>query len=89
MPYGLNKFKRFAVNVWNVDTSDKSDEQIAAAGLDAMEKWMKELGLVMNISEFGVTEEDAEKISDLVVPMNGGYKPLSREEIVDILKKSI
>ena len=40
-PYGLQKFKRFAINVWNVSQNGKSDEQIAAEGLNYMEKWMK------------------------------------------------
>ena len=89
MPYGLSKFKRFAENVWNVSPENKTDEQIASEGLSAMENWMKKLGLVMHIGEFGVTDSDAEKIADLVLPMNGGYKALNRDEIVKVLKESI
>lgn len=89
MPYGLSKFKRFAVNVWGVNAENKSDEQVAEEGLSAMENWMKKLGLVLHSGEFGVTDSDAEKIADLVVPMNGGYKVLNREETVKILKESI
>ncbi len=37
MPYGLDKFRRFAVNVWEVDTDGKSDEQIAEEGLSRTE----------------------------------------------------
>ena len=44
MQYGLPKFVRFAENVWDVDTSGKSDEEIALEGLAKMEAWMKELG---------------------------------------------
>lgn len=89
MPYGLEKFKRFAVNVWNVAADGKTDEEIANDGLSAMEEWMKEIGVAMSLSEFGVTNDAAEKIADFVIPMNGGYKPLTREEVVEILKKSI
>lgn len=89
MPYGLNKFKRFAVNVWNVDTDGKTDEKIANDGLLAMEKWMKEIGVVLKISELGIAENDIEKIADLTLRMDGGYKPLNREEIIEIFKKSM
>ena len=89
MPYGLNKFKRFAVNVWNVCPDGKTDEQIAAEGLSEMEKWMKKIGVVMNLSELGVKAEDVEKLADLTVPANGGYKPLSHDEIVEIFKISV
>ena len=89
MPYGLSKFKRFAVNVWGVNADGKTDGQTALEGLESMEDWMKKLGLVLHTGEFGVTEADTEKIADLVLPMNGGYKVLDREEIVKILKESI
>ena len=89
MPYGLAKFVRFAKNVWNVDGKGKTDEQIANEGLAAMESWMKELGLVMNISDLGVTGDMIEGIADVTLVMDGGYKVLSRDEIVEVLKESM
>ena len=53
MPYGLSKFCRFAVNVWEVNPAGKADEQVAREGLSCMEVWMKELGLTMNLHELG------------------------------------
>ncbi|MGN0621302.1 MAG: iron-containing alcohol dehydrogenase, partial [Porcipelethomonas sp.] len=89
MPYGLPKFRRFAVNVWNVSPDGKTDEEIANEGLCALESWMKEIGLVMNISELGVTEDMLEGIADGTFIMEGGYKTLNHEEIVQILKESM
>lgn len=88
-PYGLNKFKRFAINVWDVASDGKTDEEIASEGLDRMEAWMKELGLVMNISDLGVTEDMLDGIAKGSFPMEGGYKVLGHNEIVDILKQSM
>ena len=89
LPYGLQKFKRFAVEVWGVETVNKSDEQIALEGLDAMEGWMRELGLAMNLRELGVTEDMIEGITQSTLIMNGGYKTLNRDEIVEILKECL
>ena len=89
LPYGLQKFKRFAVEVWGVETVNKSDEQIALEGLDAMEGWMRELGLAMNLRELGVTEDMIEGITQSTLIMNGGYKVLTTEEIVTILTQSL
>ena len=89
MPYGLTKFKRFAKNVWEIETANKTDEQIALEGLDAMEKWMREIGLVMNISELGATKEMLNGIADAVFLNRGGYKSLTRDEVLDILKASM
>ncbi|MGN0498864.1 MAG: iron-containing alcohol dehydrogenase [Acutalibacteraceae bacterium] len=89
MPYGLQKFKRFAVNVWDVSPDGKIDEQIAEEGLARMEEYMKQLGLVMSIKELGVTEDMLDGIADGSFIMDGGYKVLNHEEIVQILKESM
>ena len=89
LPYGLKKFARFAVNVWGVDPAGRTDEETAREGLAAMERWMKELGLVMNISELGVKENMLEELADVTLVMNGGYKTLGREEIVEIFRESL
>ena len=89
LPYGLQKFKRFAVNVWDVDPSGKTDEQVAEEGLNAMEVWMRELGLVMKISELGTTEDMLEGIADGTIILSGGYKALEHSEIAEILKESM
>ena len=89
LPYGLQKFKRFAVNVWDVDPSGKTDEQVAEEGLNAMEVWMRELGLVMKISELGATEDMLEDIADGTIILSGGYKALEHSEIAEILKESM
>ena len=89
LPFGVQKFKRFAVNVWNVDPAGKTDEQTAKEGLAAMESWMKELGLVMNISRLGASAEMIGGIADSTLIMNGGYKILNREEIAEILKECL
>ena len=89
MPYGLPKFKRFATEVWGVDPTGKNDEEIANAGLEAMENWMKKLGLAMKLSELGGTEEMIEGIADGTFILEGGYKVLTREEVVQILRESL
>lgn len=89
LPYGLAKFKRFAMTVWNVDPNGKTEEQIAREGLLALEAWMNELGLTMRTRDLGVTEEMLEGIAGGVFALNGGYKTLSEEEIMTILRESL
>ncbi|AHF06462.1 iron-containing alcohol dehydrogenase [Desulfitobacterium metallireducens] len=89
MAYGLQKFKRYAINVWNVSPEGKTDEQIAKEGLDQMEAYMKELALVMSIKDLGVTEDMIEGIAKGSFILEGGYKVLTQDEIVHILKESM
>lgn len=86
---GLPKFKRYAMNVWNVDPTGKSDEEVALAGLDAMEAYMKEIGVVMNLTDLGATPDMIEGIADATFILEGGYKKLTRDEVVDVLRASL
>lgn len=89
MPYGVKKFARFAVNVWDIRAEGKTDEQVAKEGLDAMEAWMKELGLAMNLSEVDVTPDMIEDIVNGTLIMEGGYKVLSKEDVRAVLNKAM
>ncbi|MDD3980655.1 MAG: iron-containing alcohol dehydrogenase [Spirochaetales bacterium] len=89
MPHTLRKFKRYAVNVWNIDPSGKTDTEIAEAGLVEMRKWMQEMHLVLSLKELGVTESMLEGIAEGTFILNGGYKVLTKAEIVRILKESL
>lgn len=88
MPYGLEKFKRFAVNVWGINPEGKTDAETAELGLSEMEKWMKDMGLVMRLRDLGVTEDMFDKIAESIFIMKGGYKELDKDEIVKVLKES-
>ena len=88
LPYGVEKFKRYAVNVWNVNPEGKTDKEIAEEGLNKMEAWMKKIGLVMNISELGAKEEMLDDLVKSTLIMEGGYKVLNKDDIKAILKAS-
>ncbi|MDE7329668.1 MAG: iron-containing alcohol dehydrogenase [Clostridia bacterium] len=89
LPCAEEKFARYAINVWNVNPKGKTRRQVAEEGLCAMEKWMKNIGLVMNISDLGATEEMIDGITESTLIMDGGYKVLNKEDIRAILKASL
>ena len=89
LPYGLKKFRRFAVDVWGVSPEGKPDESVAKEGLERMEGYMRDLGLVMRLRDLGVTEAMIGGIADGVFILDGGYKVLSRGEAVKILEESL
>ena len=88
MPYGLERFARFARTVWEVPAEGRAPEELAAADIDALEVWMREIGCVMGIAELGVTDDMLEGIADATFIMEGGYKVLSREDVLSILRAS-
>ena len=89
MPYGLKRFVRFAQNVWGVNPDGKSETEIAEEGLKAFEAWMREIGVAMNITELGASEAMLDKLADATLILKGGYKILTRDEILAIFRESL
>lgn len=84
--FGLNKFVRFAKQVWSVDETEKTKEAVALEGIDAMESFVKECGIVTSLKELGATEDMLPLIANSTVLLPGGYKVLNEEEVLEILK---
>ena len=89
MPYGIKKFKRFAEEVWDICSEGKTDEQVAEEGLEAMENWMRKIGVAMSLSELGATEDMIDGITDGTIILEGGYKVLTKDEVREIIRKSM
>ena len=87
--FGVQKFARFAQNVWGIRPEDKTEAQLAGEGIEALEAWMHEIGVVMHSKELGVTTENIEAIADSTLIFDAGYHRLTREEVVNILKESL
>ena len=83
------RWTRSSVNVWGIAADGKSDEQLADEGLAALEAWMREIGVAMNTTELGATEEMIPKIADATFLLDGGYKQLTRDEVISILRQSL
>ena len=85
---GLAKFKQFAINVWGVSSDKKTDEEIALAGIDALEDFIVEIGLPVTLQDLGVTEStDLKAIADSCNLAPGSYKKMTHEEILEIFKE--
>ncbi|QKF07085.1 iron-containing alcohol dehydrogenase [Berryella wangjianweii] len=88
MPYGLHKFVRFAVEVWDVRPEGKTDEQVACEGIEAMEAWMDRIGVVRRVSELGLTPDMYDDVVKGTFLLEGGYKKLTPDEVRAILVAS-
>ena len=84
--YGLDKFVRFAKNVWNVSEEGKDKDDIAKEGLNCLEAFIKECGMVTSLRELGATKEMLPLIAKSTI-LGGGYKKLNAEEILTILEE--
>lgn len=87
---GLSKFVRFAKEVWHVDTENKTDEEIAEAGLTALEDFIKEVNLPTTLTELNITDIDMLKeVANSTNITKGCCRQMTKEEIFDILKECL
>lgn len=86
--YGLPKFVRFAREVWGIERGTMSDEELAAAGVEALAAFIREIGLPATLRELGVTDKSALKeIADSCGISAGSYKRMTHEEILQIFEE--
>lgn len=85
---GAKKFAQFAVNVMGIPAEGKTEEELAFAGIDALEAFIKELGMPMTLTELGFTDKTLLKtIADSCFLNTGGYRTLTYEEVLQILEE--
>lgn len=84
--YGLDKFVRYAENVWGVDATGKTKEEVALHGIDKLAEFIKEMGISTTLRELGATEEMLPLIAKTTVK-GGGYKQMDESDILAVLKE--
>lgn len=85
---GLPKFRRFAVNVWGIPPEEKSDEELALAGVEALAKFIGDIGLPATLRQLGANEgTDLKRIADSCAVSPGSYRRMTHEEILKIFEE--
>lgn len=83
---GKEKLARMAERVWNV-TGDTT-VQTAALGIDALESFIREIGMHTRWSEMGIKDETVMRAAaDTCLLMPGCCKQFTRDELFEILKE--
>ena len=72
--------------MWRLDPADYgSDEELALAGIDALESFIKEVGLPTTLREIGITEDvNLKEIADSCFISDGAFRKMTHEEILEI-----
>ena len=86
-PSGAARFARWAQNVWGVAPKG-SDEETAAAGIDALASFIREIGLPPSFTALGIPEDtDLRAVADSSNITAGCCKKLTHDEIFAILEE--
>ena len=85
---GKEKLARMAERVWNV--KGDTTEQTAALGIDALEAFIREIGLPTRWSEMGITDETVLRAAaDTCLLMPGCCKQFTRDELFEVLRERL
>ena len=86
---GAARFTRWAQNVWGIAPKG-SDGETAAAGIDALAAFIKEIGLLTSFAELGIpADTDFRAITDSTNVTAGCCKKLTHDEIYEILQECL
>ena len=85
---GKEKLARMAETVWNIH--EATAEETASRGIDALENFIREIGLPTRWSEMGITDEAVLRAAaDTCLITPGCCRQLTRDEIFKMLKESM
>lgn len=85
---GLEKFAGFASRIWRIPEEGKSKEELAKAGIEALEAFIREIGLPATLRQLGVKDQTILKeIADSCRFSLGGYRKMMPEEILEIFRE--
>ena len=89
----VNRFARYAVNVWNIDMDFENPMNTALAGIQATEDFFKSLGMPTSLKELDV---EPEKIEEMAVKCTNygkrtlpGIKVLGKEAMMEIYRMAM
>lgn len=91
------KFARFAVNVWNISSQGKTDQELALAGVEALAEFIQKCGLPTCLSDLRMKDEPKKLLTDAMLReisdscnlIQTGQAQLSHNDILEILKESL
>ena len=80
------QFARLAIEVWGVDPVGKTKAELAAAFVDALADFIREIGLPTTFAEMNIpADTDYKAIADSTVLTGGCAKKFTREELLEVL----
>lgn len=87
----IDRFVQYAVRVWGIDPSGKSDEEVALAGIEATRAYFTRIGAPATLGELGINGENIDRMAAEATVFGpiGSFKSLDKEAVKSILTASL
>ncbi|MCR5153267.1 MAG: iron-containing alcohol dehydrogenase [Lachnospiraceae bacterium] len=93
--HDVTRFAKLATRVWGIQMDFENPERTALEGIDALENFLKRIGMPTSFAELGAKEEDIPKLVDVLCYGNGrggsirGFVELGVEDCKKIYKMMV
>ncbi|QPC47830.1 iron-containing alcohol dehydrogenase [Mangrovibacillus cuniculi] len=86
-----SRVKQLAMNVFGISSEEKTVEEIAREGVNALRIFWKSLGAPTTLKDYDIDDSmlDVMVEKTFIKPGVGTYKTMDRESVLDILKRSL
>ncbi len=87
----VDRFAQYAVRVWGVDPSGKSEEEVALAGIEETRAFFTRIGAPATLADVGIGSESLDQMAEDAVRFGplGSMKRLAKEDVRAILEMSL
>jgi alcohol dehydrogenase YqhD (iron-dependent ADH family) len=87
----VNKFKRLAVEVFNVDPNNKSDKEVGLIGIRELRKFWNRLGAPNHLAHYNIDNSCIEGIvkKSMIYGPFGKFKRFYEEDVKELLRMSL
>lgn len=92
LKHNVMRFAQAAVRVWGCEMNFENPEETAKAGIEALRRFLKSIGMPGSLKELGAKEEDIEKMAhtacygDVRTGTLGGFVELKQKDVENIYR---
>lgn len=89
--HDVDRFKRLAIRVFGVDPIDKSDLEIAEAGIDALRAFWNSIGAPSRLADYEIDDSKLDVMAEKAVRFGpfGNFATLDKQDVLEIYRKSL
>lgn len=87
----IDRFVQYAQRVWDIDTTGKTDQEIALAGIQATRDFFTRIGAEARLADFGIGNDKLGRMAEEAVRYGaiGSFKRLEKQDVKAILELSL
>ncbi|MDZ5610104.1 iron-containing alcohol dehydrogenase [Bacillus pseudomycoides] len=87
----VERFKQFAVHVFNVETEGKTDKEIALEGIEALRSFWISIEAPSRLADYEIGEEKIDVMAEkaMVYGEFGHFKKLNKQDVIAIYRASL